>query len=67
MEIRKTAGALTAERGQEADMARINRLSRRTLAPEEVYTFAVRLCDNEIDRDLERFDRAGLERLGELF
>ncbi len=32
-----------------------------------MYTFAVRLCDNEIDRDLERFDRAGLERLGELF
>ena len=65
-EIRKVAGTL-AEAGGGEDMALINRLSRRELKPEEVYTFAVRLCDNEVDRDFERFDRAGLERLGELF
>ena len=33
----------------------------------QVYTFTLRLCDNEVDRDLERFDGAALERLGELF
>ena len=32
-----------------------------------MYTFALRLCDNEVDRDFERFDGAALERLGELF
>lgn len=32
-----------------------------------VYTFAVRLCDNEVDRDGERFPRATLEELAELF
>ena len=29
--------------------------------------FSVRLCDNEVDRDFERFDATALERLGELF
>ncbi len=29
--------------------------------------FAVKLCDNEVDRDFERFDRAALEKLSELF
>ena len=66
VEIRKTAGALE-ESGQGGDLALINRLSRRELKEEEVYTFALRLCDNQIDRDGERFDRAALERLGELF
>jgi hypothetical protein len=34
---------------------------------EEVYTFGVRLCDNEVDRDFERFDLAALEKLAKLF
>ena len=45
----------------------INRLSRGTLTQEDVYTFGVRLCDNQTDRDQEYFDRQGLERLAELF
>ena len=32
-----------------------------------VYTFSLRLCDNEVDRDLERFAAEALETLGELF
>ena len=39
----------------------INRFAKSPLTAEEVYTFAVRLCDNEVDRDFERFDRAALE------
>ena len=49
------------------DMELINRLSRKKLAPEEVYTFSVKLCDNEVDRDGERFDREALVKLAELF
>lgn len=49
------------------DMALINRWTRKTLAPEEVYTFCVVLCDNEIDRDYERFSVAALEELAVLF
>ena len=48
-------------------MEAINRLSRRTLTAEEVYTFSVRLCDNEVDREGERFDSATLEGLAGLF
>ena len=32
-----------------------------------MYCFRVRLCDDRPDRDFERFDRAALEKLAELF
>ena len=48
------------------DLALINRLAKAELEAEQVYAFAVRLCDNEVDRDFERFDEEALERLGEL-
>ena len=51
----------------EGELGHINRLARRELTAEEVYTFAVRLCDNQTDRDEEYFDRAGLEKLAGLF
>lgn len=49
------------------ELAHINRFARAELTEEQVYVFSVRLCDNEVDRDFERFDTAALERLGELF
>ena len=51
----------------EQELAAINQLSRGNLSGEEVYTFGVRLCDNQTDRDEEYFDRRGLEKLAELF
>lgn len=48
------------------DLASINRLAKSELAAEQVYAFTLRLCDNEVDRDFERFDSEALERLGEL-
>lgn len=45
----------------------INQFAKTALTEEQVYAFSVRLCDNEVDRDFERFDTAALERLGELF
>ena len=56
------AAALTGE-----DLSLINGLSRKKLTAEEVYTFSVRLCDNEVDRDHERFAPATLEELSGLF
>ena len=53
--------AVTAE-----DLALINGLAKAELTAEQVYVFALRLCDNEGDRDFERFDNQALERLGEL-
>ena len=49
------------------DLALINALAKAELTAEQVYVFALRLCDNEVDRDFERFDGEALERLGELF
>jgi len=51
----------------EEDLALINGWARRELAAQEVYVFRVTLCDNEIDRDGERFTAAGLEKLAALF
>ncbi len=67
MDIRKTPGSVTRHSVDREDMALINRLAKTELTPEQVYTFAVRLCDNEVDRDWERFDEAGLEALSALF
>ena len=52
---------------QEEDLALINALARKELAAEEVYTFTVRLCDNEIDREWERFPEETLEGLAPMF
>ena len=49
------------------ELAEINRFTRTPLTAEEVYCFAVRLCDNEVDRDFERFDTETLSALGDLF
>ncbi len=49
------------------ELGKINRYCRRELAPGEVYTFSVILCDNEIDRDGERFTIGALNRLAALF
>ena len=51
----------------EEDLELINKMTRRELKAEEVYTFSVRLCDNEVDRDWERFSAKTLEELAELF
>ena len=67
MKISKEAqveGIGTPEAGE---LALINALARRELGPDEVYTFALRLCDNDIDRDFERFDDATLDQLAPLF
>ena len=51
----------------EAKLEQLNRFTRRTLTQEEVFLFDVRLCDNEIDRDGERFSLDALEQLKALF
>ena len=51
----------------DGDLELIGALARRPLSREEVYTFSVRLCDNEIDRDFERFAPRTLEELAPMF
>jgi hypothetical protein len=57
MEISKQQGTAAPLRRRRGRIWRcINRFARTPLTAEQVYCFAVRLCDNEVDRDFERFD-----------
>lgn len=56
-----------SEENNTEKMALINRFARRELKSDEVYTFSVILCDNEIDRDNERFTKESLTALSKLF
>ena len=67
MQISKDAAVKGIGAPEGEELERINALARRELEAEEVYTFALRLCDNEVDRDLERFDEKTLEELAPLF
>lgn len=49
------------------EMELVNRYSRRELSVDEVYLFSVALCDNDIDRDYERFTVEALFELEKLF
>jgi hypothetical protein len=49
------------------DIELINRYTRKEVKEDEVYTFNVVLCDNDIDRDFERFTVESLFSLQELF
>ena len=49
------------------ELALINKFTRRNFSKEEIYTFTVVLCDNDIDRENERFSNEALEKLAELF
>lgn len=62
----KSGGVSTAVPGEE-ELRLINQFTKRELTAEEVYTFSVKLCDNEIDRDEERFLVETLEELAALF
>ncbi len=51
----------------ERELELINTFTRSPLTAEDVYIFSVTLCDNEVDRDYERFSTESLSPLGELF
>lgn len=48
-------------------LEQLNKFTRREHTEDEVYIFSVILCDNETDRDGERFSMKSLERLRDLF
>lgn len=55
-------GAVTEEA-----LAAINRYTQKDLTADEVFVFTAVLCDNEIDRDFERFSIESLHALAPLF
>lgn len=51
----------------DSDLELINGFARKELKKDEIYAFSVVLCDNEVDRDFERFTVDAIEKLAELF
>lgn len=50
-----------------SELELINTYARNPLEREDVYCFSLTLCDNEVDRDLERFSTEALGQLCDLF
>ncbi len=48
-------------------LEKINKFTRREHTADELFVFEAVLCDNEIDRDNERFTAQALKKLSELF
>lgn len=67
MDLEKYKGLSLKKADAAADIELINRYSVKKLTPEEVYCFSLVLCDNDVDRDGERFTDATLEGLAPLF
>ena len=49
------------------DMDKINQFTRTKLESDNLYVFSVVLCNNDIDRDFEKFSLSTLEQLKDLF
>lgn len=60
-------GAAASAKTDERELELLNAFAKTQLKVDEVYIFSVLLCDNEVDRDLERFPVETLKELGELF
>ncbi len=67
MEIRKETEVISSGTPTAAQLEEINALARAKLTGEQVYVFSLRLCDDQIDRDFERFDTAALPVLARMF
>lgn len=60
-------GALVAKQAvSDEELAAINAHAMRELSAEEVFTFKLAACNNQVDRDIERFSDECLEQLAKL-
>lgn len=62
-----TQGIILKSVATNEDLAKIQQFSRRELLPEEIYVFNVDLCNNDVDRDYEKFSVETLEQMAKLF
>ena len=67
MEIKKATEVKTGGVPTAVQLGAINALAKAELTEEQVYVFSLRLCDDQVDRDFERFDTAALPGLAKLF
>jgi len=67
MQVKKAAEATTSGMPTAVQLEAINAQAKTQLTADQVYVFSVRLCDDQVDRDQERFDTAALPALAKLF
>ena len=67
MEIRKETNVELSGAPTAVQLEQINSHAKGKLTQDQVYVFSLRLCDDQVDRDLERFDTAALPALAKLF
>ena len=67
MNIKKEAVAVSRGTPTKVQLEAINAQAKAELTEAQVYVFSLRLCDDQIDRDGERFDTAALPELAKLF
>ena len=67
MEIKKATEAVSTGVPTQAQLEAINAQAKAKLTQEQVYVFSLRLCDDQVDRDGERFDTQALPELAKLF
>ena len=67
MEIRKGFEAEGKGCPSAAQLEAINGQAKSELQADQVYVFSLRLCDDQVDRDGERFDTAALPALAKMF
>lgn len=61
------AARLEVDSVDERALALINRQALRELSADEVYAFQLKACDNQVDRDWERFTEPTLAELAKIF
>ncbi len=67
MEIRKETEVMTSGVPTAAQLEAIRSYAKGELTAEQIYVFSLRLCDDQPDRDMERFDTEALPELARLF
>ena len=67
MQIKKATEAIGSGVPTAVQLDAINAQARAKLTQEQVYVFSLRLCDDQVDRDQERFDTRALPGLAKLF
>ena len=67
MKIRKATEATGSGMPTGMQLEAINAQAKANMTAEQVYVFSLRLCDDQVDRDFERFDTAALPGLAKLF
>ena len=67
MEVKKATEAMGGGIPTAAQLEAINAQAKASMTAEQVYVFSLRLCDDQVDRDMERFDTGALAGLAKLF